>query len=74
MAATYGLMIGAGLFQVYWKEHQLKSYSTTQIAWIISVFGFLGILLAGAAGVLFDRWGGRKLLFRAGGRSVVWIG
>lgn len=66
MAATYGLMTGVGLFQVYWKEHQLKSYSSTEIAWIISVFGFLDILLAGPAGVLFDRWGARKLLFPAG--------
>ncbi|SPN97011.1 related to monocarboxylate transporter [Cephalotrichum gorgonifer] len=66
MAATYGLMTGVGLFQVYWKEHQLKEYSPTDIAWIISVFGFLDIFAAGPAGVLFDRWGARRLLFPAG--------
>lgn len=65
MAATYGLMTGVGLFQVYWKENQLKDYSAINIAWIISVFGFLTILLAGPAGVLFDHWGARKLLFPA---------
>ena len=66
MAATYGLMTGVGLFQVYWKEHQLKAYSATDIAWIIAAFGFLTILLAGPAGVVFDRWGARRLLFPAG--------
>lgn len=66
MAATYGLMTGVGIFQVYWKENQLRSFSTTYIAWITSVFGFLAILLAGPVGVLFDRWGARKLLFLSG--------
>lgn len=65
MAATYGLMTGVGLFQVYWKENQLKEYSATDIAWIISIFGFLTILLAGPAGFLFDLWGARRLLFPA---------
>lgn len=66
MAATYGLMTGVGIFQVYWKENQLESYSTTDIAWITSIFGLLSILLAGPVGVLFDRWGARKLLFLSG--------
>jgi len=70
MVPTYGLMTAVGLFQVYWKEHQLSSYSNPEIAWIISIFGFLDIFLSGPAGFLFDRVGARRLLLPA---SVVYF-
>ncbi|KAK4150555.1 hypothetical protein C8A00DRAFT_36832 [Chaetomidium leptoderma] len=38
---TYGLLSGIGLFQTYWRQGLLSDHSEADIAWIISVFGFL---------------------------------
>ncbi|TDZ32613.1 Riboflavin transporter MCH5 [Colletotrichum spinosum] len=57
MVPTFGLMTTVGIFQVYWKENQLSAWSNTDISWIISVYGFLAVLLCGPFGVLFDKYG-----------------
>ncbi|KAF6813622.1 hypothetical protein CSOJ01_04506 [Colletotrichum sojae] len=62
MIPTFGLMTAVGIFHVYWKENQLKDWSNTNILWIISVFGFLAVLLCGPFGVLFDKYGPRWLM------------
>lgn len=36
-----GLLNSTGVFQAWLFEHELRSYSEAQIAWIFSVFGFL---------------------------------
>lgn len=62
MIPTFGLMTTVGIFHVYWKENQLKEWSNTTISWIISVYGFLAVLLCGPFGVLFDKYGPRWLM------------
>ena len=59
---TYGLLSSIGLLQTYWHTGVLQEWSEGDIAWIISLFGFLDCLLAAPAGVLFDRYGTRWLL------------
>ncbi|KAL2178501.1 uncharacterized protein P884DRAFT_322397 [Thermothelomyces heterothallicus CBS 202.75] len=54
---TYGLLSGIGLFQTYWHRTLLADHSEADIAWIVSLFGFLDCLLAGPAGVMLDRYG-----------------
>ncbi|UQC80423.1 uncharacterized protein CLUP02_05906 [Colletotrichum lupini] len=62
MIPTFGLMTTVGIFQVYWKENQLAPWSNTDISWIISIFGFLSVLLCGPFGILFDTFGPRWLV------------
>lgn len=59
---TYGLLSSIGLFRTYWHRHVLGAHSEGDIAWIISVFGFLDCLFAAPSGILFDRYGPRRLL------------
>ena len=59
---TYGLLSSIGLLQTYWHTGVLQERSEGDIAWIISLFGFLDCLLAAPAGVLFDLYGTRWLL------------
>lgn len=59
---TYGLLSSIGLFQPYWHQHVLQNSAGGDIAWIISLFGFLDCLFAAPAGILFDRYGLRWLL------------
>ncbi|KAL2159227.1 hypothetical protein VTH06DRAFT_2659 [Thermothelomyces fergusii] len=75
---TYGLLSGIGLFQTYWRRTVLASRSETDIAWIVSVCGFLVCFLAAPAGALLDRYGcggrggpGRLLLLPLG--SAVYV-
>lgn len=60
--ATYGLLSSIGLFQTYWKEHQLAGESGTKISWIVSMFGFLDCFVAAPFGVIFDLYGSKFLL------------
>lgn len=60
--ATYGILSSIGLFQTYWQEHQLAEEDSTDISWILSMFGFLDCLVAAPFGVLFDQYGSRLLL------------
>ncbi|KAB5563589.1 major facilitator superfamily domain-containing protein [Coniochaeta sp. 2T2.1] len=62
--ATYGLHSAIGLFQTYWRGHQLAAgdYSDSSISWIPSIFGFLTCFFASPTGVLFDLYGSSVLL------------
>ncbi|KAK1829870.1 putative transporter [Podospora conica] len=58
----YGLLSSIGLFQTYWRKHQLQDFSESQVSWIISMFGFMDCLFGSPAGILFDKYGVRWLL------------
>lgn len=58
----YGLLSSIGLFQTYWRKHQLQEYSESEVSWIISMVDFMGCLFGAPAGILFDRYGVRWLL------------
>ena len=45
-----------GLFQPYWQEHQLLSYTSGDIGWIAAVNVFLNLSLGVQVGPLFDRY------------------
>lgn len=60
--ATYGLLSSIGLFQTYWKTHQLAEETGMDISWIVSMFGFLDCFVAAPFGVIFDRYGSKILL------------
>ncbi|KAK4449505.1 hypothetical protein QBC34DRAFT_448853 [Podospora aff. communis PSN243] len=68
--AVYGLLSSIGLFQTYWRGHQLRHKAESEISWVISVFGFLDCFCGVLDGVLFDRFGIRRLLPLA---SVVYV-
>ncbi|KAL2259376.1 hypothetical protein VTK26DRAFT_6966 [Humicola hyalothermophila] len=59
---TFGLLSTIGLFQTHWHQSVLQERSEGEIAWIISIFGFLDCLFASPAGILFDRYGLKWLL------------
>ncbi|KAI9743562.1 MAG: hypothetical protein M1818_002877 [Claussenomyces sp. TS43310] len=52
---TWGLVNSMGIFQAYWQEHQLTSYSSKAIGWIASLNVFLNLFLGVQIGPLFDR-------------------
>lgn len=58
----YGLLSSIGLFQTYWRKHQLQDFSESEVSWIISMFGFMDCLFGSPAGILFDKYGVRWLL------------
>jgi MFS family permease len=62
ICGTFGLTCAVGLFQSYWQEHQLSSYSSSDIGWIAAVNVFLLLVLGVQVGPLFDRYGPRELL------------
>jgi hypothetical protein len=68
--ATYGLLSSIGLFQTYWLGHQLSAVSSSDIAWIPAVFGFLDAVFDMPAGILYDAYGASILLPVA---SVVYL-
>lgn len=59
---TFGWMNSVGVFQEYYQQNQLSSYSSSTIAWISSTEIFM--LFAGGAfcGKIFDSFGPRYLL------------
>ncbi|KAK7735566.1 hypothetical protein SLS53_007479 [Cytospora paraplurivora] len=57
MFCTFGYLTGFGIYQQWYGDHQLKSYTQSDISWIGSVqifFNFSGGL---AAGPVLDRYG-----------------
>jgi MFS family permease len=62
ISGTYGLISSVGLFQSYWQEHQLSSYTTRDVSWIAAVNVFLNLFLGVQIGPLFDRHGPRGLI------------
>ncbi|TVY16771.1 putative transporter MCH4 [Lachnellula arida] len=62
ISGTFGLISSAGLFQAYWKAHQLSSYASRDVGWILAVNVFMNLFLGVQIGPLFDRYGPRWLL------------
>jgi MFS family permease len=73
---TYGLLSSIGLFQTYWHGSVLAGggHSESDVAWIISVFGFLDCLFAAPAGILFDRGHGWLLPLGCAVYVVAFVG
>ena len=69
LVCTYGVMATVGVLQSHWEENQLKSYSSSSIAWISSVFTFLNLFLGVQVGPIFDRYGPRWIML---GGSVIY--
>ncbi|SPO07744.1 related to monocarboxylate transporter 2 [Cephalotrichum gorgonifer] len=69
MAAVFGLINSAGVFEAYFKANQLASYSHSQIGWIFSLYLFLVFFVGIQAGPIFDHHGSRALV--AGGSIFI---
>lgn len=63
MVAALGIMNTIGVYESYLAEHQLASYSTSSIGWILSIYVFLSFGAGLVIGPIFDVHGPRWLLF-----------
>ncbi|OAA44195.1 Major facilitator superfamily domain, general substrate transporter [Metarhizium rileyi] len=61
--AVFGLINTAAVFESYFKTHQLKDYTNSEIGCIFSLYLFLVFFVGVQAGPVFDRHGSRHLLF-----------
>ncbi|KAM7194425.1 putative MFS monocarboxylate transporter [Naviculisporaceae sp. PSN 640] len=59
---SVGFTNAFGIFQEYYKSHQLQDYSESDISWIGSVSIFLTYILSPVVGVLVDRYGPMPLV------------
>ncbi|CAH0058908.1 unnamed protein product [Clonostachys solani] len=62
MGAVFGLINTSAVFESYFKEHQLKEYSHSQVGWIFSLYLFLVFFIGIQAGPIFDHYGPRLLV------------
>jgi MFS family permease len=60
--ASFGIGNTLATFQAYFSEHQLASYSPSQIGWIFSIWTFLTFACGIYTGSLFDVYGPRWLV------------
>lgn len=63
MMASLGTMNTIGVFQAYISEHQLSSYTESEISWIFSVYSFLSFFGGVQVGPYFDARGPKLLVF-----------
>lgn len=63
MVAALGIMNTIGVYESYLARHQLASYSTSSIGWILSIYVFLAFGAGLVIGPIFDVHGPRWLLF-----------
>lgn len=59
---SYGWLSSIGVFQTYYEQHLLSTYSSSSIAWILSVQVFTLTGLAPINGKIFDSYGSTALL------------
>ncbi|KAJ6787995.1 hypothetical protein PWT90_01107 [Aphanocladium album] len=59
---SYGWINSVGIFQQYYAEGPLKDYSPSQISWIPGLQIFFMSFMGPLIGVLFDRYGPKRLL------------
>ena len=57
LIAVLGFINSIGAVQAYISTNQLENMSESQISWIVSAFIFLGYVLSGFAGPVFDAFG-----------------
>ncbi|KAJ5403420.1 hypothetical protein N7509_003291 [Penicillium cosmopolitanum] len=62
LICTFGMMSSVGVLQSYWQTHQLKSYPSSTVGWIPSVFVFFNLMLGIQIGPMFDRYGPRWII------------
>ncbi|KAJ3543441.1 hypothetical protein NM208_g3576 [Fusarium decemcellulare] len=62
LVCVYGLVNTSAVFESYFKQNQLKSYSHSQIGWIFSLYLFLVFFAGVQAGPMFDHHGPRFLV------------
>lgn len=62
MVAALGIMNTIGVYESYLARHQLASYSTSSIGWILSIYVFLSFGAGLVIGPIFDVHGPRWLL------------
>ncbi|KAI0154155.1 major facilitator superfamily domain-containing protein [Xylariaceae sp. FL1272] len=60
--SSYGFVTSIGVFQGFYEENYLHEYSSSSIAWILSIQAFLVSAAAPFAGPTFDRQGPRLLI------------
>ncbi|OJD12699.1 hypothetical protein AJ78_06750 [Emergomyces pasteurianus Ep9510] len=60
--ASFGWITCIGVFQDYYQNNQLKSYSPSTIAWIASLETCMMFIVAPICGKVFDSYGPRYLL------------
>ncbi|KAH6889429.1 major facilitator superfamily domain-containing protein [Thelonectria olida] len=70
MGAVFGLINSSAVFESYFKEHQLKDYTHSQIGWIFSLYLFLVFFVGILVGPIFDHHGPRALI-AVGGCLIV---
>ncbi|UNI23939.1 hypothetical protein JDV02_009729 [Purpureocillium takamizusanense] len=70
MGAIFGLINSSAVFESYFRTHQLRKYSHSQIGWIFSLYLFLVFFVGLQVGPVFDRHGPR-LLVAAGSICIV---
>lgn len=73
LIAVLGFINSIGAVQAYVSTNQLSSMSESQVSWIFSVFIFLGYVLSGVAGPVFDSFGPYHLTITGTGFYVVGI-
>lgn len=62
MLSVFGLINSSAVFESYFSEHQLATYSASQIGWIFSIYLFCVFFVGIQVGPIFDRYGSRWLV------------
>ncbi|CAH0000081.1 unnamed protein product [Clonostachys byssicola] len=62
MGAVFGLINTSAVFESYFKENQLRTYTHSEIGWIFSLYLFLVFFVGILVGPIFDRFGPRFLV------------
>ncbi|KAL9006258.1 MAG: hypothetical protein Q9188_000980 [Gyalolechia gomerana] len=60
--SSYGWLSSIGVFQTYYEQNLLRSYSSSTIAWILSVQVFILNGMAPVNGKVFDSYGSNALI------------
>lgn len=63
---SFGFLNAFGVFQAYYKSHQLAHKSESEIAWIGSFQTFCMFFMGSVFGSIFDRFGARSLVILGG--------
>ena len=58
----FGWISSIGVFQAYYSQHQLRDYSPSDVAWVLSVEVFMLQVMAPVFGKVFDSYGPRALV------------
>lgn len=61
--SSYGWLSSIGVFQTYYEQDLLRSYSPSTIAWILSVQAFVLTGMAPINGKIFDNYGSNALIW-----------